>query len=410
MREAEPAFVYSSTMHGDETSGYFLLLRLIDYLCENYGVSDQVTGLIDGLEIWINPLANPDGTYLGADSMPDFPKRFNSNHVDLNRNFPAVTGSLHPDGNPYQPETLVQMKFLRGINMVSGANLHSGEEVVNYPFDAWELLHADEAWYRHVSSEYARQARQRAAPVLYMNGFDRGITRGWEWYQVLGSRQDWINYYLHARELTLEISLDKHPPGPELLWYWYVNYPSLLGYMEQTLYGIQGVIYDGESGAPLRASVIIPDHDTLNSWIYSDSLTGFFARPIAEGSWDLAVSAPGYRTFRSSSIHLNYEETVVLEIPMTRDENKLPTNTTIFVNPNPFQTATRLSLSDGKPGNYRLRIFDLRGSLLVDESFRILLAGSMTYPIDGSRLPQGVSILRLDTPDGPLVQKIFKLQ
>ena len=37
IREPEPAFVYSSTMHGDEPTGYVTLLHLIGYICENYG-------------------------------------------------------------------------------------------------------------------------------------------------------------------------------------------------------------------------------------------------------------------------------------------------------------------------------------------------------------------------------------
>jgi carboxypeptidase D len=35
--EYEPEFMYTSTMHGDETVGYVLMLRLIDYLLTNYG-------------------------------------------------------------------------------------------------------------------------------------------------------------------------------------------------------------------------------------------------------------------------------------------------------------------------------------------------------------------------------------
>ena len=33
----EPEFLYTSSIHGDETSGYVLMLHLIDYLLSNYG-------------------------------------------------------------------------------------------------------------------------------------------------------------------------------------------------------------------------------------------------------------------------------------------------------------------------------------------------------------------------------------
>ncbi|HHL57996.1 MAG TPA: hypothetical protein ENJ14_03560, partial [Bacteroidetes bacterium] len=38
----EPEFFYTSSMHGDELTGYVLMLRLIDYLLNNYGTDDQV--------------------------------------------------------------------------------------------------------------------------------------------------------------------------------------------------------------------------------------------------------------------------------------------------------------------------------------------------------------------------------
>src|SRR6056297_272877 len=40
--ENEAEFFYTGTMHGDETTGYVLLLRLINYLLQNYGTDDQV--------------------------------------------------------------------------------------------------------------------------------------------------------------------------------------------------------------------------------------------------------------------------------------------------------------------------------------------------------------------------------
>ncbi len=51
--------MYSATMHGDETTGYILMLRLIDYLLSNYGADPQVTNILDNMEVWIYPLANP---------------------------------------------------------------------------------------------------------------------------------------------------------------------------------------------------------------------------------------------------------------------------------------------------------------------------------------------------------------
>ena len=115
-------------MHGDETGGYILMLHLADYLLKNYLTSSRVKTLLDNLEIWINPLANPDGTYRN-DNTINSPTRYNANGFDLNRNFPDP---LNPNTFK-QKETLDMIKFLRKHRFVLSANFHSGAEVVNYP-------------------------------------------------------------------------------------------------------------------------------------------------------------------------------------------------------------------------------------------------------------------------------------
>ena len=68
-------------------------------------------------------------------------------------------------------------------HFVMSANTHSGSEVVNYPWDTWTKLHADDNWWQMVSHEYADLA-QLNSPSGYMSGFDDGITNGAEWYII----------------------------------------------------------------------------------------------------------------------------------------------------------------------------------------------------------------------------------
>ena len=56
IKENEPSFLYTSSMHGDELSGFVLSLRLIDYLLTNYGMNNRISNLINEIDIWINPL------------------------------------------------------------------------------------------------------------------------------------------------------------------------------------------------------------------------------------------------------------------------------------------------------------------------------------------------------------------
>jgi hypothetical protein len=47
----EPQFMYTSSIHGDELTGYVLMLRYIDYLLNNYGTDQRITNLVDNTDI-----------------------------------------------------------------------------------------------------------------------------------------------------------------------------------------------------------------------------------------------------------------------------------------------------------------------------------------------------------------------
>ena len=87
--EVEPEFFYSSTIHGNEVLGYQMMLRMIDTLLHGYTTDTSLQRLINSTEIYINPLANPDGTYNRSDTTVVGATRYNSNFVDLNRNYPS---------------------------------------------------------------------------------------------------------------------------------------------------------------------------------------------------------------------------------------------------------------------------------------------------------------------------------
>jgi hypothetical protein len=181
------------------------MLRLIDYLLSNYGTDPRVTGLVDNIEIWINPLANPDGTYAGGNNTVNGARRGNALFVDLNRNYPDPADGPHPDGLEWQDETVAFMQMAEEKHFVAGANLHGGAEVCNYPWDTWENLHADNDWWVYVCREYADTVHEYAVPG-YMTDLDNGITNGFAWYWITGGRQDYMTYFQQGREFTLEIS------------------------------------------------------------------------------------------------------------------------------------------------------------------------------------------------------------
>lgn len=314
-QEGEAQFLYTATIHGDETAGYVLTLRLIDYLLSNYGSDPEVDNLVDNLDIWINPLSNPDGTYWGGNATVNGAIRYNANGVDLNRNYPDPEDGPHPDGNDWQQETVMFMQLAEENQFVSGANFHGGTEVCNYPWDTWSMLHPDDDWWQYVCRQYADTA-QAYSPPGFMTGYNNGITNGYQWYTISGGRQDYMNYFHQCREFTLEISDTKLLPASLLPDWWDYNYRSMLNYMKQALFGLSGTVTDAETGEPVKAEVFIENHDSDSSWVYTYEMNGSYYRPLYEGTYDITFSAPGYYSQTIENVEVTNETLTLIDVEL----------------------------------------------------------------------------------------------
>lgn len=100
---AKPRAVIMSSIHARELQTAEIAWRLIDDLTQKYGVDADITHIMDSTEVWIIPIANPDGRQIvesggnnpymqrknGNDSVGDCAlpaTSFNHHGVDLNRN------------------------------------------------------------------------------------------------------------------------------------------------------------------------------------------------------------------------------------------------------------------------------------------------------------------------------------
>jgi hypothetical protein len=336
--ENEPQFLYTATMHGDETAGYVLSLRLIDYLLSNYGVDDRITNMVDNIDIWINPNANPDGTYAGGNNTVNGARRYNSAWVDLNRNFPDPEDGPHPDGNEWQAETLAFMQLAEDEHFVSSSNWHGGYEICNYPWDTWPRLAADDDWWVFVCREYADTVHLYS-PSNYMNELDNGITNGYAWYTTAGSRQDYMNYFHQCREFTLELSDVKLLPPSQLPAHWNYNYRSMLNYIEQSSYGLRGIVKDTVTGWPVEAEIYAIGHEEDSSWVYSRLPNGNYHRLLYEGTYNIRVSAPGYINKVFFNVEVTNRSATVLNVWLLPEgvggieQNGLSKSITVYPNP-----------------------------------------------------------------------------
>lgn len=360
----EPEFMYTSSIHGDELTGYVLMLRLADYLLSNYGSDSQATNLVDNVDIWINPMANPDGTFAGGNNSVYGATRFNSNGVDMNRNYPDPDDGPHPDGNAYQQTTTLFMNFASDRDFVMSANFHGGAEVINYPWDTWAKLSADDNWWNFVSRQYADTVHQYA-PGYYMRDLDNGVTNGYQWYTISGGRQDYMNYYQHCREVTAEISSTKLPSASQLPNFWDWNYRSLLNYMEQVLYGVRGVVTNASNGNTIKAKVFANSHDIDESFVYSTASNGNYHRLLKNGLYNLTFSALGYYDKTVPIVAAVDYQTTILNVqlePITSivDSKKLIAK----VYPNPANDYVKLDFS--MKGEYSVQLIDIQGKVVSE--------------------------------------------
>ena len=294
-----PQFFYTSTMHGDEQTGFVMMLRLIDYLLNNYTTDAQVQHIMDNVDLWICPVENPDGMYArndnsmgGSSWSGSGSTRANAHGVDLNRNYPEVG---QPAKN-YEPEIQAMMDFASQHHFVMSANFHGGAELYNFPWDSWttnQVPHADESWWWLQGRAFADTCHKYGSNG-YFTEETNGVTPGGDWYVIDGSRQDYMNYYQHCREVTIEISEDKSPSGSQLPQFWTNLKHSLLNYVEECLNGFNGAVTDSVTGEPLEALVFIQNHDINYSEVYSHLPEGKYYRPIKAGTYTVTYSAEGY--------------------------------------------------------------------------------------------------------------------
>ena len=412
--DPEAAFFYSSSMHGDELVGYSLMLRLIDTLLTGYGTDVEINRLVDNLEIWINPLANPDGSYgNGGDTTLQYAIREIPGGIDLNRDFPDIRAGDADDTTGRARETRLMMEFLRHRRFTLSANIHSGEEVVNYPWDYSYDLHADDQWYRFISREYADEAR--AVDPGYMPNFLDGITHGASWYPVYGGRQDYVNHYLEGREVTLELYLGYLLESQYLEEYWQKNYRSLINYMSQCLYGIRGTVTDSVTGAPLAAQIMIPGHDSSYSVVHSADDHGDFYRLIKEGVYDLVVSAEGYLPDTIPGVVVTDYEATMLDVRLVSSSLGADPGSDVLhvlLWPNPAHNVLFINFGPGfaNGGTYiphtcQLSVIAMDGRCLLktERSFTGLPVG---IPVQS--LHRGIYVLKINLGDQIFSRRFVK--
>jgi hypothetical protein len=283
--EVEPNLLYIANMHGDEVVGREMMLNLINELVTQYGTNEKITSLVNNAQIYIMPSMNPDGF--------ERRQRWNSRSSDLNRDFPDFTSDPNNSTNGREIETQHVMKLFQSKHFVMALNYHGGDICMNLPWDTranspLAERFADDALLMKLARDYAD-----ASPNMRSNSggsFERGVTYGYEWYEVDGGMQDYSIVYEQSAHSTVELSHTKWPAATELDGFWAENKQPMIDYLVASINGVHVQVTDA-SGRPVAVKAKLGS--SLRTLSYPN---GVIFRPALAGSQNLTIEADGFAT------------------------------------------------------------------------------------------------------------------
>lgn len=401
VNQDKPKFFYSSSIHGNELTGAMLLLHLVDYILKNQ-TNSEVSQVLNNIQLYVCPLANPDGTYSGGNNDVSQATRYNANYVDINRNFPDFVQGTHPDGEQTQIETQAFINYATNNKFNMSCNLHTGSEVFNYPFDCYTSstkTHADKSWFNNLGNAFVDSISSSAPSSYFTSVNNSGVVDGGDWYVVYGGRQDYHTYFLHCREVTVEVSDDFMPQSSNLPNYWTYLKSSLFTFLSWCNKGFDGVCYDSLTNERLYdVKIEIINHDRDNSEVYSNN-NGYYFRPIENGTYNVSFSKQGYL---SKTMTINYSNSNMLHqnvfLTKASSNNTISkTNNDVFIYP----TLCKNTLNIKTYCKSKYEIFDLQGRKIIKGNLN-----NNDNIIDLSNLNKGQYIIKVINADKQYTKQI----
>jgi hypothetical protein len=295
--ETEPELLFDGGCHGDEIGGPENLIRFARDLCLGYGTDSVITPLVNGREIWLYLMVNPDGRVNNS--------RFNDAMVDINRDYGYMwDASGGSTGAFSQPESRGVRDCLENHRFSVYVSYHSGLQQIAYPWAYRGEEPRDKPNLRRLAKAYADSSLYPSIP------FGQSYTI---MYQSNGMSVDY-NYGAFGQAcMTVELSNDKQPPDP--LVYYNYNYPAMVEMVRLSGWGVEGTVTDSLTGMPVDAALWI-DGFFPN---YTDPALGDFHKYLVPGPHYVTVTANGYRTQESIFFNVPQQGAASLNILLSPD-------------------------------------------------------------------------------------------
>jgi len=205
-----------------------------------------------------------------------------------------------------------------------------------------------------------------------------------------------MNYFHQCREVTVEISVVKLLPGSELPDFWNYNFHSFLNYIDQSRYGLTGIVTDSASGNPLQAVVEILNHDNNNSWI-TTSNAGHYFRVLYEGIYDIKFSAPGHKSKTVEMINIFNRQSTQLNIQLAEGSdgiNEMELLTLFTLSPNPAKDFIHFNYLGNQSIECEIELSDAEGNI-INSWIQIVETDNSPIIINIRNLKPGLYFFRL---------------
>jgi hypothetical protein len=221
----KPQVLFLATHHAREWVATEMAMRLIKYLTANYGSDGRVTELLDTVEVWVVPVANPDGYQFTFTTERLWRKNLRDNDgdgqitiadgVDLNRNFDSHWG-YDNEGSTFlwsaddyrgtaphsEPETQAVVDFVQSHDFKFILSYHTYGDWILYPWGwQWQTPSLDDPI-------YVAQSGTDEDPAIWDSllghGYDPGV--GADLYTTNGDFNDWSYGELGIPSYTVEVT------------------------------------------------------------------------------------------------------------------------------------------------------------------------------------------------------------
>jgi hypothetical protein len=111
-------------------------------------------------------------------------------------------------------------------------------------------------------------------------------------YAINGNTKDGNYGVMGSISWSIEISNSKQPPTSQIMQYYNWNYPSMMALIEYSGYGLEGIVTDATTNAPVTATVFVNNYYPT----YTDPTAGDYHKYVLPGTYSITVVANGYQS------------------------------------------------------------------------------------------------------------------